>query len=275
MGTGLTDQPCTPWATPEDVTGCGPCAEASEDALTSAIATASAWLWRMTGKQFGVCPVTVLPLGQSGCDPACSGYVTWGHTWYFDRARNCWHGANGRYARNEGYYGIPEIRLGFTNVVAVTEVALDGVALDPAAYRVDDGRWLVRIDGGVWPYNQDLTATPPQFQVTLTHGIPVPADGIVAATTLACEVMLACQGSATCRLPKRVQSISRQGVSMVLLDPMTILDEGKFGISEVDSFVKTVNPYGLRQRARVLSPDVPRQVRIPTSPPLSPVVPPP
>lgn len=269
------DQPCAPWASVDDVKGCGPCADASEEMLADALATSSAWLWRMTGKQYGICPVTVLPLGQSSCDPCQSGFWTWGSSWYFDRARNCWHGANGRYARNESRFGVPEIRLGFTNVQAVTQVAIDGEILDPAAYRVDDGRWLVRIDGGTWPHNQDVTVTPPEFQVTLEHGLPVPADGIVAATTLACEIVQACSGGKDCRLPKRVQTITRQGVSMVLMDPLTILDEGKFGIAEVDYFVKSVNPHGLRQRARVVSPDVPRQVRIPTSPMLAPVEPPP
>jgi hypothetical protein len=267
-----TDVPCEPWCAMEDVTGCGPCKNVATGTLDDVILTASAWLWRLTGKQYGICEITVLPLGVGTCWPVCSGYETFNRsTWYFDRAHNCWYGANGRYARDEGYLGVPEVRLGFANVQEVTQVAISGVPLDAASYRVDDGRWLVRTDGLVWPTNDDVTLTPPLFQVTLRHGLPIPPDGVNAAAVLACELALGCAQDNACRLPKRVQTITRQGVSMVLMDPLTILDEGKFGIPEVDYFVKGANPYGNRQRARVVNPDVPRSVRIPTSPRLGPV----
>jgi hypothetical protein len=112
------------------------------------------------------------------------------------------------------------------------------------------------------------------MQVTLRHGLPWPVDGRVAISTLACELALACSNDSACRLPKRVQSITRQGMTMVVLDPLQFLDQGKFGVPEVDYFVNGVNPGRNRQRARVLSPDVPRSVRIPTSPRLQPIVPP-
>lgn len=264
----ITDVPCAPWATSEEAAVSGPCKGAPGGDLDDALAAASAWLWRITGKVYGICPVTVLPLGHATCYPACSGYETWGGTWYFDRTGNCWFGGTGRVARGEG---VPEVRLGFANVQTVTQVVVAGTILDPGAYRVDDGRWLVRLDGGLWPLDNDPRLSPPAFQVTLTHGLPIPPDGGRAAAVLACEILLAATNDSACRLPKRVSSITRQGVSMVVLDPLTLLDDGKFGIPEVDYFVQSVNPHGLRQRAKVLSPDVPRSVRIPTSPRLGPL----
>jgi hypothetical protein len=267
----ITDVPCAPLASIEDATSCGPCKGIQTGTLEDNLDVASAWVWRLTGKRYGVCEITVLPLGLRTCDPLCSGYETWGDSWYFDRSRNCWFGPGRVIARGEG---VPEVRLGFANVQEVVQVALSGEILDPSAYRVDDARWLVRTDGLTWPYDQDPRVTPPAFQVTLRHGLPMPPDGTVAVSTLACELALACSSSSACRLPKRIQTITRQGVSMVLLDPLQFLDEGKFGIPEVDYFINGVNPGRNRQRAAVVSPDVPRSVRIPTSPKLQPIVPP-
>ena len=61
--------------------------------------------------------------------------------------------------------------------------------------------------------------------------------------------MLACELAKTpafgdddsCRLPKRLQSINREGMSAVVLDPFTFLHEGGFGIYEIDTFVNTEN----------------------------------
>ena len=267
---GVTDQPCAPWCEDADVTACGPCSAIDPATLPEAIEAASAWLWRLTGKIYGVCEVTVLPIVATPCDPCGPGYFTWGGSWFFDRARNCWYGSNSRMARGEG---VPEIRLGFANVQSITQVAIDGTVLDSADYRVDDGRWLVRLDGQTWPITApgDLIVSPPHFQVTLKHGLPIPPDGVRAASALACEIALACAAKPECRLPKRVQTITRQGVAMIVIDPLTLVDDGKFGVAEVDYFVKAVNPYGNRQRAKVLSPDVGRAVRIPTNPMLGPL----
>jgi len=48
-------------------------------------------------------------------------------------------------------------------VGGIVEVLLDGVALPPTAYRVDNGNRLVRTDGDCWPACQDMAA-PPTFQ---------------------------------------------------------------------------------------------------------------
>jgi hypothetical protein len=255
----LTDQPCEPWAAIEDATDCVGCAAIPSGALDDALQVASTWLWRLTGKVYGSCAVTVLPIGASVCDP-CEG-----PGYYFDRARNCWMPPAVRGWRPGRGEGANEIRLGYANVRSVDEVTVDGVTLEPWRYRIDDGRWLVRCDGEPWPVNLDTCAVPPRLAVTLHHGLPVPPDGVRACAALACEIARACAGDKECRLPRRVQSITRQGVSMVLLDPLTIIAENKFGLPEVDYFIQSVNPRRLDRRAAVVSPDVPRQVRVPTS----------
>ena len=63
------------------------------------------------------------------------------------------------------------------------------------------------------------------------------------------------------KLPKRVTNVTRQGLSMVVLDPMDFLDDGKTGVYEVDLFLKAYNPAKLQRRATVMSPDIGRRAR--------------
>ncbi|MBT2226259.1 hypothetical protein [Nonomuraea sp. NEAU-A123] len=143
-------------------------------------------------------------------------------------------------------------------VDSVVEVRLDGDIVSAADYLVYDHRKLVRRDtAACWPTCQDLTLPPSEvgtFAVTYRQGIPVPRAGQLAAGVYACELLKACMGQ-TCRLPKRVTSITREGVTLALLDPMDMLDKGRTGLYEVDAWLSAVNPNGLRQGARVYSPD--------------------
>jgi hypothetical protein len=263
--TAPVDAPCQPWATVEDATACIACSDLPTGTLSDCIDIASAWLWRLTGRIFGVCQITVYPLGGQICCPPTSGWITLGSCYWFDRTTNCWWDVYGRRGRGEG---VPEIKLGFENVQSIVKVCIDGAPLDPSSYRVDDYRWLVRTDGQTWPAapQNSLLTSPPGFSVTLTHGIPIPPDGVTAAATLACELARSCQGDKDCRLPKRITQVTRQGVSMIMLDPTSQLAQGRFGVTEIDSFLQSVNPKGIDRRASVTSPDMRRSVRIPTSP---------
>ena len=64
-----------------------------------------------------------------------------------------------------------------------------------------------------------------------------------------------------CRLPRRVTQITRQGVTAMVLDPMSFLNEGKTGLYLCDAFLAAVNPGKLRRRATLASPDISRRVR--------------
>lgn len=152
-------------------------------------------------------------------------------------------------------FTIDELAGPIANVVAVR---VDGVALDPSAYEWNGAR-ITRIDGDVFPCCQDVEARPVPLEVEYSWGKDVPASGLLAVRELACQLALAAAPSTAgkCKLPARIQSITRQGVTMALLDPQEFLDNGRTGLYLCDLFLSTFNPGKNRRRARVFSPDVP------------------
>jgi len=252
-------------------TGCCPDWDTYEPAVqTSATAWATGILDALTGRRFGQCPITVRPCGRR-CQ-AWGGYMTypvgspsatgvWG-AWmapYVD-GTGAW--------RNCGCAGSCTCRASCevplpTPVAGVDEVMLDGVALDPSAYRIDNGRILVRIDGECWPECQDMDLANDAvgaFAVTYQPGEELPAAGSLAAGRLACEFAKACVGAGDCQLPGQLQSLSRNGVQVEMVDPVSFLEEGLTGVADVDLWIRSVNPARLASRPRVYSPDI-RQPR--------------
>jgi hypothetical protein len=141
-------------------------------------------------------------------------------------------------------------------VTEVTEV-LDfaGVPIAAERWRLIDGRALEALDPATgravgWPWRE--------ITVAYAHGAPPPEGGRQAVITLASELLLARSASSACRLPKRVQTITRQGVSMTVLDPLDFFGKGLTGLPEVDAWLSSVNPGRARRRAAVFSPDVNR-----------------
>ncbi|GAA3786679.1 hypothetical protein GCM10022226_01000 [Sphaerisporangium flaviroseum] len=49
--------------------------------------------------------------------------------------------------------------------------------------------------------------------------------------------------------------VIRQGVQVDIADPTTIFSEGRTGLTLVDLWLSTVNPYRLESASRVMSPD--------------------
>jgi hypothetical protein len=82
--------------------------------------------------------------------------------------------------------------------------------------------------------------------------------GKVAAKRLAQEFIRLWTGDDDCALPRRVTSVSRQGVNYTILDQQDFIAELRTGIYEIDLFLKTNNPHGAKKRSRVFSPDIPR-----------------
>lgn len=236
------------------------------------------YLWNWTGKRFGTCSVTIRP-----CQEACLGDMTTYRGWDTASARLPHFGGQlspalvGGQWFNFGCSGCGErCSCSFVSEVAlpqpvstVTEVRLDGAVFPEASWRVDNNRYLVRTDGGQWPHCQDMTSDPATdpdtFSVTYDIGTPAPAGGQVAAGVLACELAKAACGAAGCRLPQRVQSITRQGVTAAFLDTNADLwTNGATGLFAVDSWVASVNSPS-RTGGRIMSPDT-RAVRRTTQP---------
>ena len=224
-------------------------------------------LWALTGRQYGPCSISVRPCGKR-CE-GFGGYMTWpvgvpaaggaAGPWMVPFVDNgVW--------RNCGCAGACTCRASCEVVLqgpvaVIDEVMIDGVVLDPSAYRLDRtgyGPVLVRTDAECWPECQDMNVGPDEvgaFTVTYQQGIAVPRAGQIAAGMLACQFAKACTGG-DCVLPQQLQSLSRNGIDVQVLDPATLPESILTGIAEVDRWVRAVNPANLRATPRVLSPDL-------------------
>lgn len=220
----------------------------------------------LSGRQFGECPVTIRPCRRS-CGDIPAGWLPWpGYTyptpaliagrWYNLTCGCSWDGCScTSLAGKEVALPAP--------VSAVTTVLVDGAPLATGSYRVDDNRLLVRTDGNDWPACNDLTKDDTEvgtWSVTLTVGQPVPQIGKLAAGELACEIVSAFNGE-DCRLPKAVQSLVRQGVTMSWPSMSEMLKDGRTGMYLTDMFIQATNPHGLKQRSKVHNVDAPTRRR--------------
>jgi hypothetical protein len=128
-------------------------------------------------------------------------------------------------------------------VMSVTQIKVDGVVLVAGTdYRVD-GSTIWRLQDKLWPTCQEFSKPTTEvgtWQITYQRGSTVPVGGQTAAGTLACEMAKAANNDGSCRLPQRIQSITRPGVTMAVLDPFDGLERGATGIWSVDSWVNSV-----------------------------------
>lgn len=257
---------CSAWASVDDI--CEPCDTYTTDLdlLDSSLAIASDLLFEMSGRRFpGSCSETVRPCGRSYHDGDIRGYhMDSGRPWY--GTCGCQGGC--------GCSRLSEVSLGGYPVTSVSEVKVDGVTLDAARYRVDDWKWLVRLDDADgnnpgWPCCPSLLDDPDDtdghaFEVTFTYGTAPPPAGVRAAAVLACELVLACEPDQAnqCRIPRKARSIVRQGVSMELMvEGFDFLRDGRTGIWEIDVFLQAYNPARISRPMAVVSPDIAPRVR--------------
>lgn len=208
---------------------------------------AAQFLWHWTRRQFGECRLTIRP-----CRSKC------GQTDTFT-GRGPIPGMGGYYPHSYGGQ-VLSIRCGACNwntcdcetvdsliipgpVSEIEEILIDGLMMDLRGVRVDNYNALIRMDGESWPTCQNLalpTSEANTWQVTYLRGTPVPIGGQVAAGLLACEFYKAACKDRSCQLPERIKNITRQGVSVSLLDDFETLDQGKTGIWLIDSWVASV-----------------------------------
>lgn len=263
-GDPTEEGPCD-W--PIDTTCVAGWADYSDAVKAAATAWATYILWGLTGRRFGACQVTVRPCGGSCQGPG--GYLTFpvnsgstnsaGMPWmipWIDNGiwRNC--GCAGGCTCSARC----EVRLAGP-VIEIESVVIDGLVLDPSAYRLD---WvktlpvLVRTDGECWPECQDMNADITEtgsFAIVYRYGVTVPMAGRLAAGMLAGEFAKACVG-ADCVLPQQLSSLTRNGIQVEVVDPSAFLDNGLTGVASVDLWVRTVNPQRKAQRSRVYSSDM-------------------
>jgi hypothetical protein len=241
---------CVPCLSPPD-SACCPDWDGLDPVLQGrALDLAWASMRYLTGGRVGSCPVALRPCAPEPCGPCSGGWLSpriVGGQWY-----NAYCGGRGCSCSPLSEVLLPG------PVAEVLEVRVDGVSLDPSAYRLDDGRGLVRVDGGAWPACQDMAGGPSDpgtFFIDYVPGVPLTPAAAWAAGTLACEFAKACSGG-KCRLPSSVTSLTRQGVTMQFDDSM--FSNGMTGIREVDAYLLSVNPHRLKVPPRVWSPDIPQ-----------------
>lgn len=226
-------------------------------------------LWSWTGRRLGLCETTVRPCRYECLDNF--GSTFWGGApralvprvagWVPALIRGEWFNVGCGTCPGECSCApdrLTSIQLP-GRVESITRIVISGEVLSPSAYALRDGV-LYRTDGGSWPFCQDAAADPEKpgsdaWEVRYRKGYPVPKSGQLAAAKLACELARAACNDEDCALPQRVQSVTRQGVSVAVLDSFEDVQDGRTGIWLIDSWVASQNA-PRTPRPQVFSPDL-------------------
>lgn len=237
--------------------------------IDNAILVASQILWAVTGRQFGMCTATIRPCRKcsSGCcSPYTEGSEQYGTPWYpVHLPDGSWTNVACDCQDACSCTKLSEIKLPYPTC-SVDKVLVDGVELDEGEYTIYNFYQLVRLNGETWPTCNDLSkpdTEPGTWSVEVTYGRPVPELVLLGASEMACEIIKSCVGK-PCKLPQRISSVSRQGVTVSFLDSMDFLDKGQTGLYFTDLAARTYNPKGLAKRATIYSPDVANKWRVET-----------
>lgn len=224
-----------------------------------AVMAAAAILRRLTAGVFNTCPITIRPCRRN-CPPERYRYLgdplglPWQPAMLDGKVYNLTCGV----CRDTcGCSAISEVILD-PPAYSIMQVKVDGKVLPYTAYRVDDWRRLVRLDGGSWPECQKIDrpdTEPDTWSVTYWTGTPPDPGAWFALTDLAVEFWKACQGK-ECALGVNVRQVARQGITYDVDTVYESIREGRTGLKRVDLWIYSVNPHGLRRRMSVYSPDI-------------------
>lgn len=221
----MSSFPCSAWATAADLPESCDTTAIKPATLAEALDFSTFVMFNLTRRRYtGICTDTYRPFN------AC-------------RARRCTCGD----ARG--------LKLPSFPVQSIVSVSIDGQTLDPSEYVLHDRQWLRRRGIESWPCGCDLDDED-RFVVTYTWGKEPPAPMKRAAAILAYEFALAWTPDCAnrCRIPKRVTQVTMQGVSYALLDPLTMFDDGKTGVPEVDQIIAAERYGQAKARAVVAVP---------------------
>lgn len=237
--------------------------------IDNATIVASQILWAITGRQFGMCSATIRPCRKCAngcCDPINSAGDFYGVPWYpIHLADGSWTNAACDCQDECSCTKLSEIKLPYPTC-EVNAVVIDGVEVEDTEYVLYNFHQLVRLNGESWPTCNDLSKPSTEegtWSVTLTYGRDVPELVLLGAAEMACEIIKNCVGK-PCKLPQRISSVTRQGVSVSFLDAMDFLDKGQTGLYFADLAARTYNPKGLAKKATIYSPDVETKWRVET-----------
>lgn len=263
--------PIVPWISVEDARDFCPVAGDQPDStVLGFVRSATDILYFHTAQQFGVFQEIIRPCKQPSCLPG-----TW--SWGFLPWGNVWGGAGDAafpyapYVPECGCSQMNQFQTDHGPILSVDNITIDGVVFPEFSagvqnWRVDDRRWIVRLDGKTWPQCQflDLPITQPgTWQVTYSWGRYPPDSGVLACKQLVCEMLKALNPAARCQLPQRAMRVIRQGLSVQFQDIKQ--DEERTGLYFVDLFIRTYNPQGLRSQPWIWTPDIPSRGRRTTS----------
>lgn len=263
---------CTPWMEPDELTLCKPDTFATPEDAALVLAGANDLLYVASARQFpGVCSDTIRPASTNlpgiagmsvGAWPRTSDGGTWAPFGGVDLLPEATFGGVGGVRGDSvlsGFRVASTVRLPGNPIIEVTDVQIGDVHLTHGVdFFIVDDTWLIRANGLSWPWTErmDRADTQDLWAIEYTFGTPPPSAGIIALNSLTCELGLAFKKDTACRLPKRLQSITREGMTAVILDPFSFLDKGRFGVYEIDSFIAAVNPDGLDRDGKVLNVDL-------------------
>lgn len=257
-----SEGPCRTWPLAEGCNRFPADPDEWDDLMVWSVELATDILWRLTAGRFGLCPETIRPCRRR-CSPVHNGG---GVGWTPDLVDGRWVNVTCRCPTQDlcSCEGVSEVKLPgpvYTDVDHPIQVTVDGVDLPASAFTLYEPNRLVLVDGQKWPDCQKLgekLTEPGTWGITYHRGVPVPAGGRMAVTVYAYELWKSCAEPDDCDLPKRVQTISRQGVTYTLIDPRDFLEEGKTGITMVDTWLAAANPGKVHTPSMVISPDAPR-----------------
>lgn len=256
--------PCAGWITGVDVLKF--CEDMDPGLAETLAGDASDLMFGILGRQFrGVCQDIVRPT-RLGCScwlsgsPAGGGWpITWGFWSAFGMPGWSWSDA----LPPAGCGWISEYPLSYP-VSQILAVKVGGSVLDPARYRVDEQRLLVRLDDSDgsnpgWPVCQNMLlddSKPGTWSVSFTYGIAPPQLARDAAAALACQLGQSISGG-DCALPVGTTKVTRQGIEINRGLFADFTKGGSTGIPLVDAAIRAYNPNQLQIQSQVWSPDLP------------------
>lgn len=219
-------------------------------AISDAIDEASDMLGILTGlRVHGVCTSTVYPVGSGGCGPRNDGYYGgdlsgWG-----------WSVGSPRNNEADRFGGIQTIPLRGPDT-SIVEIKIAGVTLLSTEYKLLDGIYLARVNGG-WPSSNSLDAS--GWTITYSYGRAPDYLTRQAAAELAVQLAMFWNGFPN-QLPNGLTGANVQGASYSLQDRAEALRAGDEQLPAVARFLGIYAPASAsedgRNRASVWSPEL-------------------